>query len=90
MSIMRNGLVIEVERNGKVYSLLTPPSANMIELLDVVREMMDQCLETVDNLEKGINEALEKSKASKDKAPAAQERLNKVAESEKELQALAK
>ena len=90
MSTMRNGLIIEVERNGKVYSLSTPSTTNMIELLDVVREMMDQCLETVDNLEKQINDLLEKSKDSKNKVPDANGRLEKIAEVEKELIAKAK
>ena len=65
---MRNALVLEVEKSGKVYQLIAPKDPNIGELIDVCSEMLEHCINLVDNLKK----------ESEKKKKEAEEKLNSV------------
>ena len=76
MSIMRTTVILEAERNGKKYQLITPKETSVGEIFDVASEFMAHAIEMIKDIEKES----EKIKAE------AQDKLEKLTEAEKEKQ----
>ena len=74
MSNMRNTLIIEADRAGRKYQLITPNDPNIGELIDVCSEMLAHCIKLVEDLEK---ETEKKKKET-------EEKLNNLVAKEKE------
>lgn len=70
MSIARTALVLEAERNGKKYYLMTPKDTSVGEIFDVCTEFLSHSLQMVDELKKEVEKKKEETKEKLDKVAA--------------------
>ena len=66
MSIMRTSLILEAERSGKKYILVTPKETSVGEIFDVCSEFLAHALQLVDELKKEVEKKKEEVKAKLD------------------------
>lgn len=66
MSIMRTSLIMEVERSGKKYLLITPKETSVGEIFDVCSEFLSHSMQLVDELKKEVEKKKEEAKGKLD------------------------